>query len=52
MKMVKHLVKMHLMLYLAPTVDQQIIKIDGHEFIQHIMEAQIHEVLKSGGCIC
>ena len=37
--MVKHSEKIHLMLYLAPTVDQQVIKIKSHEFIQHIMEA-------------
>ena len=45
-KMVKYSEKMHLMLCLAPTVDQQVIVINGHEFIQHIMEARIHEVLK------
>ena len=30
---VKHLMKMHLMVRLAPTVDQQVIKINSHEFV-------------------
>ena len=49
--MVKPLVKMHLMLCLALTVDQQVIQINGYEFVQHIIKARIHEVLKSCGHI-
>ena len=43
---------MHLMIHLAPTVDQHVIEKNGNEFIQYIMEAQIHEVVKSGEHIC
>ena len=43
--------KMDAILCLVPTLDQQFIKKNGHEFIQHIMESWIHEVLKSGKCI-
>ena len=46
MQVVKYLAKMHLMVCLAATVDQQVIKLNGHEFVQHIVEAQIHKVLK------
>ena len=31
--MVKNSAKMHLILHLALTVDQQAIKVDGHEFV-------------------
>ena len=48
-QMVKHLPKM---LQLAPTVYQEVIEINCNELIQHIMEAKIHEELKSGECIC
>ena len=46
-QIVKYLVKMHSMLHLAYAVDQQVIKINGYDFIQYIMETQIYEVLKS-----
>ena len=37
--MVKHLEKMLLIFYLTLTKDQQVIKINSHEFLQYIMEA-------------
>ena len=48
MQIVEHSAKMQLMLCLTPIVDQQVIKRNGHEFIQYIIEARIHEALKSG----
>ena len=49
---VKNLMKMHLTLRFTPTVDQQVIKINGYECTQHIMKAWIHKALKRGGHIC
>ena len=48
MQIVEHSAKMQLMLCLTPIVDQQVIKRNGYEFIQYIIEARIHEALKSG----
>ena len=35
-------------LHFDSTVNQQVIKINVHEFTQHIVEVQIYEALKSG----